>query len=721
MLVVDTHGDVGGLPLSGYWYRETRYLRTLRLRVNGKKPELTALGAPSHDLLAIVYIYPELDHFGGGGSGAASDETTFDADGVAHRSIDLRVTHRLHLLGCTSTITLANRGTRVVQLDVEVELGADFADLIDAVGSSQPPPRAAVESNVEGDHLLFRHEHPALPYLTEVRAHGGRFFGKTARWSSVLEPRAVRSLVLEIVPRDFRNRIDLEGARARMAALEAWRVDQASVEVRGAGAAPRVIERAIEDLRSFPLLEGEPDEWLALQAGVPLYPALFGRDALTAGWQASFLDRGASLDAGLVRLGNLQSRRTRDFTDEEPGRIPQQVRTGPGARLGENPFAAYYGDVASPLMFVISMAQHYAWTGNEECARRHLPVARRILEWASIHGDKDGDGYLEYETRSPLGPKNQAWKDSGDAMVDEHGRQVKPPIAACEIQGYWFAAQDLLAIMLRLLGEKSEARAWREKAQALKRRFNRDFWMEDEGYYGLCLGPDKKLVRSVTSNVGHCIATGIIDRERLPRVVSRMFAPDMWSGWGIRTLSAEHPAYNPLSYHNGSVWAVEQATIAYGLRRFGFDREAIALADATLELASLYPAARIPETVGGYDRHEFPHPGAYPRANAPQLWNVSALPSFLHSMMGLIPLAPLKLLVLDPRFPACIDELFLENLRVGDASVDLRFWRGPSGRTHFEVLDKRGTLRIVRQPPPESMSVGLAGRIGAFASGLMAA
>lgn len=721
MLVVDTHGDAGALPLSGYWYRETRYLRTLRIRVNGTVPELTALGAPSHDLLAIVYIYPELDRFGGGGSGAATDEVTFDAHGVAHRSIDLRVTHRLHLAGCTSTIAVGNRGTRPVELRTDVELSADFADLADAVGSSHPAPRAGVRRDVEGDRVLFRHDHDALPYVTEVRAHGGHVDGNVARWTCALEPRSVQTLVLDIVPRDFRDRVDSEGAAARAAALAAWREDQAEVEVRGAGAAPRVIERAIEDLRSFPLLEGEPDEWLALQAGVPLYPALFGRDALTAGWQASFLDRGAALDAGLVRLGNLQSRRICDFTDEEPGRVPQQVRTGPGARLGDNPYAAYYGDFASPLMFVISMAQHYAWTANEECARRHLPVARRILEWASKYGDADGDGYLEYETRSPLGPKNQAWKDSGGAMVDEHGHQVAPPIAACEVQGYWFAAQELLAVMLWLIGERNEAREWWKRAHELKRRFNRDFWMEDEGYYGLCLGPDKRLARSVTSNVGHCIATGIIDRERLPRVVARMFAPDMFSGWGIRTLSTLHPAYNPLSYHNGSVWAVEQATIAYGLRRFGFDREAITLADATLTLASLYPDARIPETVGGYGPDELPHPGAYPRANAPQLWNASALPSFLHSMMGLIPLAPMKLLVLDPRFPDCIDAVTLRNLRVGDASVDLRFWRGPTGRSHFEVLDKRGTLHIVRQPPPESISVGIAGRIGAFASGLLAA
>jgi glycogen debranching enzyme len=453
---------------------------------------------------------------------------------------------------------------------------------------------------------------------------------------------------------------------------------------------------------------------------VPLYPALFGRDALTAGWHASLLDRGAVLEAALSRLGRMQTVRDCAWTDEEPGRIPFQVRRGPLARLGENPFRAHYADFASPLMYVISMAEVFAWRGDERSLRAHLDTARRILDWARERGDRDGDGYLEYLTRSPMGPKNQAWKDSGRAIVDARGEVVPAPIAACEVQGYWFLAQELFALLLWTLGEREDARVYWASATALKERFDRDFWMEDEGFYGLALDPDKRLVRSVTSNVGHCLATGILPREKLPRVVARMFAPDLWSGWGIRTLSTEHPSYAPLSYHEGSVWSVESATIAFGLRRFGFDHRALELTEATLELASRFRGFRIPECVGGYSREELPHPGAYPQANTVQAWNASAIPMMLHVILGLLPLAPVRTLVVDPALPPSIDRVHLRGLRVGAASIDLLAWRDADGRSHFDVTRKEGTLHVVRQPPPESMSVGLATRMRAFATGVRA-
>ncbi|HET8647489.1 MAG TPA: amylo-alpha-1,6-glucosidase, partial [Vicinamibacteria bacterium] len=359
-------------------------------------------------------------------------------------------------------------------------------------------------------------------------------------------------------------------------------------------------------IASFPLLEGEADEWLTLQAGMPLYPAFFGRDALTAGWQAGLLDAGAMLRAALSRLGRLQTSRDFPWRDEEPGRIPYQVRTGPLARLEKNPYSAYYADFASPLMYVISLANLYAWTGRRADIDRHWTTAVRILEWARTRGDRDGDGYLEYLTLSPAGTKNQGWKDSGDAIVYDDGRPVPPPIATCEIQGYWYAAQSLMALLAWVRGERKMARALWRSARALKHRFNRDFWMEEEGFYALALDAQKRPVRALTSNVGHCLATGILDRARLPRVVARLFAPDLFSGWGIRTLSTGHAAYNPLSYHLGSVWAVENATTCFGLRRFGFAREAQRLARALFDLASLYPGGRIPETVGGYSAGEHP-------------------------------------------------------------------------------------------------------------------
>jgi glycogen debranching enzyme len=254
------------------------------------------------------------------------------------------------------------------------------------------------------------------------------------------------------------------------------------------------------------------------------------------------------------------------------------------------------------------------------------------------------------------------------------------------------------------MGARGDAAAFRQSAAGLKRRFNHDWWIEDERFFALALDPDKRQVRAVTSNVGHCLACGIIDRNRLPSVVGRMFAPDLFSGWGIRTLSSDHAYYNPLSYHRGTIWAVEQATIVFGLRRFGFDARALDLTRALFDLASLYADYRIPECVGGYARGDSPVAGAYPRANTPQLWNATAFPLTVQALLGLLPVARANTLLIDPLLPEWLPELVLRDLRVGDAKVSLRCWRAADGATKWEVLHRQGSLHVLRQPAPESLS-----------------
>jgi glycogen debranching enzyme len=406
----------------------------------------------------------------------------------------------------------------------------------------------------------------------------------------------------------------------------------------------------------------------------------------------------------------MQSHRFDQWHDEEPGRIPYQMRTGPLAVLNENPYSAYYADYASPLMFVISLANLYAWVGDTQVIRRHWDTARRILEWAQRYGDRDGDGYLEYQSRSPMSTKNQGWKDSGDAIIYDDGSAVPSPIATCELQGYWYTAQHLMGVMAWMLGDRAAARDFWQSAGDLKARFNRDWWVKEENFFALAMDPGKRLVRAVTSNVGHCLATGIIDTDHLRPVVGRLFAPDLFSGWGIRTLSSSHRFYNPLSYHRGTVWAVEQGTMLFGLRRFGFDARVHDLARAQFDLAQLYGEHRIPECIGGYARSESPTPGAYPRANTPQLWNATSVPLAIQVMLGLLPLAPFETLVIDPALPSWLPEVVVHDLRVGEARATLRFWREANGASKFDVLHKHGTLRVVRQPPPESIEAGLVSR-----------
>ncbi|PYR92025.1 MAG: hypothetical protein DMF84_14695 [Acidobacteria bacterium] len=720
LLLVNTRGDCGeDEPLSGYYFREARFLRTLRLEVNGRSPWPCEASPLEPHVLAFTYIYPELTEFGGGGSGQSGDEVSTDAHGIPHRALSLRAAYMVGVAGFTVALTISNHSTRRIETQITWNLDADFADIQEA-HESKREQEGEVRREIRGQQLHFTYQHPQLPYRSVVTPNGPMPWTpteSTMRTTIRLEPQETIDLTLQVNPHAH-DQAMLNDVDSREQHLRAWQDRLTRVTVPPNRHAERILNANIRDFASFPLLEGARDEWLALQAGMPLYPALFGRDTLTAGWQAAYLDRGESLDASLTRLGRMQSDRVHDWRDEEPGRIPYQVRRGPLARLDVNPYAAYYADFASPLMFVISLAHLYSWTGDKTSLQRHWDVARRILDWARTDGDKDQDGYLEYQTRSTKGTKNQGWKDSGDAILYDDGTPVPSPIATCELQGYWFAAQQLMSVMSVAMGEYGDARALWRSASDLKDRFNRDWWDDEQGSIVLALDPDKRQVRAVTSNVGHCIACGIINDNHLPQVVGRMFAPDMFSGWGIRTLSSNHRAYNPLSYHLGTVWAVEQATIAFGLRRFGFNTRALEIAQAIFDLADLYPEYRIPECIGGYPRATTGVPGAYPRANTPQLWNAGAFPLLIHTILGFQPVAPLETLVVDPVLPTWLSELFVHDLRLAGAKATLRFWRDGSGSSHVELLHKRGTFRVIKQPPLESLTAGVSGRLSALLDGV---
>ena len=713
-VIVDTAGECNdGEPLSGFYFREARFLRTLQLRIDGEQPWLCEAAAVAPALLSFVYTYPEVAEYGGGGSGQSGDETPQNSKGIPQRALSIEVSIAVRTHGLDVSASIANHADRAVSFELGWLLGADFADIQEAQAAARQQ-QARVETRASGSRMWFAYAHEKLRYRSVVRVDGDGTWraGATGIGSSFTLERGQSVRHTLVVEPSEADGSPLPGdAAEREQAARSWRDRFARFSAPGNRAVEAIVADNVRDLASFPLLEGRPDEWLALQAGMPLYPALFGRDTLTAGWQGAWLDRGESLDASLTRLGRLQSTRHHEWRDEEPGRIPYQIRQGPLALLDINPYSAYYADFASPLMFVIALGHAFFWTGETALIRRHWDTARRILDWASTDGDKDRDGYLEYRTRSAKGTKNQGWKDSGDAIVYEDGRPVPPPLGTCELQGYWFAAQQLMAVFSWVLGSRGDARAHWRSARSLKRRFNRDWWIDDESTIALALDPHKRKVAAVSSNIGHCLATGIVDDDHLPIAVRRLMAPDMFSGWGIRTLSSRHAAYNPLSYHCGSVWPVEQATIVFGLRRFGFDAEALQLTRALFDLASLYPANRIPETIGGYARGDRATPGAYPQANTPQLWNASAFPLLVHTMLGLQPVAPLHLLVVSPDLPEWMPEAVVHDLRLGESTATIRFWRGEHGHSHAEVVKRTGPFRLIVQPPPESLTAGVRDRL----------
>ena len=704
LLVTTLRGECGDEhSLSGFYYRETRVLRTFRIEINGERPWLTESALTAPERIDFTYVHPEITQPGGGGTGQSGDEEGVDAHGLPDRALDIHVSCTAAVTGLKIVIGITNRHRAELSFDLRCVVDADFADIQEAIADHREQV-APVQATSEGETITFAYGHDRLPCHSTVRGDGWEAASESTGHQElparvVLEPQQTRTFSLSITASVGAAEPADPSAEE---VLHRWRARFTRVEIPGNREFERVLANNVRDFGSLPLLDRRPDEWLTPQAGVPVYPAFFGRDAVTAGWQAALIDHGEMLDAALTRLGRLQSDRFDDWHDEQPGRIPYQVRGGPLALLNLNPYSAYYADFASPLMYVISLANLYAWTGDRRCVERHWGTARRILDWAREYGDADRDGYLEYQTRSSKGTKNQGWKDSGDAIVYDDGSVVPSPIATCELQGYWYAAQELMGLLAVVMGGRGDEKAWLRSAADLKERFNRDWWMADEQFFAVGLDPDKQLIRAITSNVGHCLASGIIDEAHRRPVVGRMFAPDLFSGWGIRTLASSHAYYNPLSYHRGTVWAVEQGTIIFGLRRFGFNARALDLTRAMFDLALLYPEDRIPECVGGYARGERETPGAYPRANPVQLWNATAFPLAVQSMLGLLPLAPIETLVVDPILPTWMPEVVVHDVRVGHAKASIRFWRDEKGSSKWDILHRQGSLRVVRQPPPES-------------------
>lgn len=706
LLVLDLDGWSCGDSFSGLFFREARHLSIARLELFGAAPIAGSL-AEGPNAIETSFLYPPVDSAGGGGSGSGGSSRRH---GVLARGLDLSAGWRVRPASVELSVWITNRWQDELEVPAAWRLGADFADLQQAMsGADGFGARATSGPAIPGGGgVVFTCEHPDLPLSTRVTARGADWRWHDDRLGATLRLPRQRTLELRLEVRalDEDEPIDEAGEAEREAELERWRGSIARLVAPGGDAFVELVDGAMDDLGSLALLDGPRDEWLAPAAGIPYYPAFFARDAVTAGWQAATIDRGELLVAAHAKSCRLLGRSEDPWRDEQPGRVVQQARRGPLARLGENPFGRYYGDFASPLMLVVSLGQSFAWTGDRAAVARRWPSAMAALHWARTQGDRDGDGYLEYLTLSPHGPKHQGWKDSDNAVVDERGEQVEPPFASAELQGYWFAALQISAVLALGRGRLWTARKLWRQAQGLKRRFNRDFWLEEEGFLAFGLDADKRPVRSLTSNAGHCLASGIVARRHVPRLVERLFSPEMFSGWGIRTLSADNPSYNPFSYHLGSVWPVENSTILLGLRRYGFDERAVELATALWELGRIWDHGRIPECVGGLAREGRGHPGSYPHSNAPQAWNQSAWPLLVQSLLGLQPVAPLRTLTVSPALPEWLPELEVRGLGVGRAEVDLRVWRDRKGRGRFEVLRKQGRLRVVRQPPVDALGVG---------------
>jgi glycogen debranching enzyme len=453
----------------------------------------------------------------------------------------------------------------------------------------------------------------------------------------------------------------------------------------------------VTDLAGLALLDGDEAEQRMPAAGIPKYDALFGRDVLVTAFQAGCIDP-IMLRGSLRQIGKWNAESYDERFDAEPGRVIHQHQESPLALLEKNPFLHYYGDYAAPGWFIIDTAWDFLLTGDTEFFRSMRDRVLATLEWMDRDGDRDRDGFYEYVTKAgDWGEKNQGWKDSRDAILYENGRLVHNPIALVEIQGCYYAAKQLIAIAFEKTGAAEQAASLRAEAEKLKSRFNAAFWVPEEEYFALALDPKKKPVRTVAPDAAQCLAYGIVADEFSRPLAKRLMMPDLFTGWGLRSLSCRHPAFNPFSYHLGSVWPVSNAMIALGLKRYGFNAELHRLAKALFETTEIFELNRLPEVFGGHARdHTHRHPGIYPEANAPQSWSASAVISLVQSMLGLFPAAPWGALLIDPDLPEWLPEVLLRNIRIGKGCATIRFWRDSAGVTNHEVMDSSGGLRVHR-------------------------
>ncbi|MBX6751376.1 MAG: hypothetical protein IRY85_17215 [Micromonosporaceae bacterium] len=687
VLVTDVHGRIAGVDPQGFFAENTRVLSLERILVDGWEPTaFTTASVGAHAQLSYAEI---------------GDRETLPA-----RARYLMV-ERFVGAGLRTRLTVLSYATEPARLTIGLEVAADFADS-DEAERGQRQQHGEITTNWDGprQELRLDYRHPPLSRTVTIAVQGAgpaRWDGRIiefdlsvpARGSStvdvVVEP-IVDGVRRPAPPATYEEPDDTAGqARARL------RAEMTGLRSTNLGVAA-TWRTAVADLVRLPL--GEPPGPTAPIAGLPIYQQIFGRDTLTVSWQALLAGPTMLRDSLLLNAEHI-GRHIDDWRDEEPGKLLHQARRGPLSALGIDPFTGYYGDWATPPDFLVFLGQYLLWTGDMATVRRLVPVARLVASWLERYADLDGDGFLEYHCRSGAGVKNQGWKDSDTAIVDEYGMVAPEPVAPSELQAYHYAALRHGALAFAAAGDRAYAAELIARAARLRRRFHPAYWMPDLGCYALALDGRKRQVRSVNSNDGHLLAAGIVPARVARTVARRLLAPDMFSGWGIRTLSADHPAYNPFSYHRGSVWPVEAGTIAVGLARYGCWSQVHQLAEATFAAAALFEGHRLPEVISGLPRDgRYPHPGAYPNACSPQGWSASAIVAVVQALLGLRPAAPIRTIVVDPHLPEWLPDLTLEGVQVGRAVVDLDIRRRRDGRTTVRTRGDR--ITVLRLPTVQS-------------------
>jgi glycogen debranching enzyme len=672
----------------GLYYHDCRYLRGYELLLGSEQPTVLAAATDAVGRASLLEL-------------ANPDLRLARGRLLPRETVGIRWTRTLHgdPPRLEDALELRNLGLEAATVPVTLMFDAQFEDLFAVRGLFDQTLGRRHAPVWRGRSLRLSYDgrdHCRRTLAITFSRTPSRHSGQTAHFAIHLPPRRAVTLgvTMRIDERATRGAGHAGRARSthRVARLRALAQEPRTTVASDNPLLDSILERSFADLRLLrSSINGE--EYYA--AGVPWFATLFGRDAaITAIQMLAYEPRVAEQTARLLAF--YQARDTNDWRDEQPGKILHSIRVGEMARLGIIPHTPYYGSVDATPLFLILIARHAAWTGDLRLFNELRTEIELALTWMSDGADSNGDGYIDYVSTSAHGLINQGWKDSGDAIVTANGQLATPPIALSEVQGYAYLARALIADLYGRAGDTTRAATLRAEADALRARFERDFWIPSLGCYALALEREDRPLAVVTSNAGQVLWSHIAKPSRARRVAKRLMAPDMFSGWGIRTLSTEARRFNPVGYHLGTVWPHDNALIAAGFRHYGLDAAARRVFAGLLRTAAYFRSYRLPEVFAGFSTSEFQSPVRYPVACHPQAWAAGSVPYLLSALLGLEPDGFARhLRVVRPTLPDGVNRLDVRDVPVGRARISMRFTRGTKHRVDVDLLSTTGTVELV--------------------------
>jgi glycogen debranching enzyme len=697
-------GDMSAGGAQGLFVRDTRLVSRFEVLINGARTE--PLAAVTDDPFSATFV-----------------SRCLPAPGRADST--LMVFRSRHVgQGMREDLTLRNFSEEATSCTVEVFVDADFADLFAVkegrVGTGSQTGEVSSEVKRpgarpgEGDpaatsaSVTYSYRRGGVSRGVEVRFAGlAGISSDLATFEAIVPARGEWTTCIEVGPvidgvslsPKYRCGEPIERATPTER-LAQWRRQVPQVETDHPGL-KEVIARSAEDLGALRIFDPDYPERVVVAAGAPWFMTVFGRDSILAAWMALLVD--PDLARGVLQtLARFQGTEVDPRHEEEPGRILHEMRFGDAASLSLGGGSIYYGTADATPLFVMLLGEMRRWGVAREMVDELLPNAARAIEWIEHFGDADGDGYVEYRRATDRGLANQGWKDSWDGIRYADGRVAEAPIALCEVQAYTYGAYLASAHFAFEAGDTATYGRFRAKAAQLKAAFNRDFWLEEKGWFAVGLDADKKPIDSLTSNIGHCLWTGIVDEDKAQQVAEALVSPAMFTGWGLRTLSSGSGGYNPISYHCGSVWPHDTAIVAAGLARYGFDGAAQKLIFALLDAAGAQ-GGRLPELFSGLDRGELDVPVGYPTSCSPQAWSAASPLLCLRTLLRLDPWVPYGKTWLSPNLPEEIGYLRVEGIPLAGSRVTIEVGSEVPGGIAVEGLPPE--IEVIREPRRPSTAV----------------